>query len=84
MCRARRRSDGWCRPPHRASRRPFTGQPLPSLDGPELAHGKPIDIGVFKITPYLVDHSAYDAYSLLIEAEGKRLLYSGDFRAHGP
>lgn len=62
---------------------PFTGQPLPPLDGPELAHGKPIEIGAFRITPYLVDHSAYDAYSLLIEAEGKRLFYSGDFRAHG-
>jgi ribonuclease J len=35
------------------------------------------------VTPYLVDHSAYDAYALLIEAEGKRLFYSGDFRGHG-
>lgn len=40
-------------------------------------------IGDFKITPYLVDHSAIDAYSFLIEAEGKRLFYSGDFRSHG-
>ena len=39
--------------------------------------------GPFKITPFLVDHSAYDAYSLLIEGNGKRLFYSGDFRAHG-
>jgi ribonuclease J len=31
----------------------------------------------------LVDHSAFDAYSLLIEAGGKRLFYTGDFRAHG-
>lgn len=62
---------------------PFTGQALPPLDGPVLAHGKPIDIGAFRITPYLVDHSAYDAYALLIEADGKRLFYSGDFRAHG-
>lgn len=62
---------------------PFTGQPLPSLSGPELEHGKAIEIGAFRITPYLVDHSAYDAYSFLIEAEGKRIFYSGDFRAHG-
>jgi ribonuclease J len=62
---------------------PFTKQPLPPLDGPALAHGKTIEIGAFRITPYLVDHSAYDAYSLLIEANGKRLFYSGDFRAHG-
>ena len=62
---------------------PFTGQPLPSLNGPELEHGKTIEIGAFRLTPYLVDHSAYDAYSFLIEAEGKRIFYSGDFRAHG-
>lgn len=40
-------------------------------------------VGAFKITPYLTDHSAYDSYSFLIEADGKRLFYSGDFRAHG-
>ena len=42
-----------------------------------------IKVGPFEITPYLVDHSAYDAYSILISANGKRLFYSGDFRAHG-
>ena len=40
-------------------------------------------IGPFTLTPYLVDHSAFDAYALLIEADGRRLYYSGDFRAHG-
>ncbi len=40
-------------------------------------------IGDFKITPYLVDHSAVDAYAFLIEADGKKILYSGDFRANG-
>jgi len=40
-------------------------------------------IGDFKVTPYLVDHSAIDAYAFLIEAEGKRVFYSGDFRSHG-
>ena len=39
--------------------------------------------GPFTVTPYLVDHSAYGAYAFLIEADGKRLFYSGDFRAHG-
>ena len=62
---------------------PFTGQALPSLDGPSLKDRRPIDLGPFRITPYLVDHSAYDAYALLVEADGKRLFYSGDFRAHG-
>lgn len=46
-------------------------------------HMEPIKIGPFTITPYLMDHSAYDAYGLLIEAAGKRVYYSGDFRGHG-
>lgn len=36
-----------------------------------------------KITPILCDHSAYDSYMFLIEAEGKRILYTGDFRRNG-
>ena len=48
-----------------------------------LAHRKPLMIGPFRITPFLVDHSAFDAYALMVEADGKRVYYSGDFRAHG-
>lgn len=48
-----------------------------------LESGKTINIGNFKVTPYLMDHSAYDAYAFLIESEGKRIIYSGDFREHG-
>lgn len=48
-----------------------------------LADGEPLQLGPFTITPYLVDHSAYDAYALLIEAGGERLFYTGDIRAHG-
>jgi len=40
-------------------------------------------IDSFSITPYLVDHSAFDAYGFLISAGGKSLFYTGDFRAHG-
>lgn len=43
----------------------------------------PLVLGPFTITPFLVDHSAFDAYSLLVEAGGRRLFYSGDVRAHG-
>ena len=46
-------------------------------------HGVPQTIGPFRVTPWLVDHSGYDAYSLLIKAGGRRLLYSGDIRATG-
>ena len=58
----------------------------PKLDDRVLIHwqsGKPVTLGPFTITPLLVDHSAYDAYALLIEADGQRLFYSGDFRGHG-
>lgn len=40
-------------------------------------------LGPFTVTPYLVDHSAFDAFALLVEAEGRRLFYSGDLRGHG-
>ncbi|MCK1520463.1 MBL fold metallo-hydrolase [Bradyrhizobium sp. 17] len=49
----------------------------------ELIDRKLLQIGPFSITPYLVDHSAYDAYALTIEACGRRLFYSGDIRSHG-
>jgi len=62
---------------------PFMRQMSLNLSGPDLIDRQPIQIGPFCITPFLVDHSAYDAYALLIEAGGKRLFYSGDFRAHG-
>ncbi|MCB0869337.1 MAG: hypothetical protein KDB52_00755 [Solirubrobacterales bacterium] len=41
------------------------------------------DLGPFRITTFRVDHSAYDSRAFLIEAAGKRLVYSGDLRAHG-
>jgi ribonuclease J len=44
---------------------------------------QPYQIGEFTITPYLVDHSAPDAVAFLIEADGKRIFYTGDFRGHG-
>ena len=48
-----------------------------------LSHRRPVQIGPFRVTPFLVDHSAFDAYALLVEADDKRVYYSGDFRAHG-
>jgi ribonuclease J len=48
-----------------------------------LEHGKPIRVGPFTILPKLVDHSGFDAYAIEVEADGKRLFYSGDLRAHG-
>jgi len=45
--------------------------------------GKTFTFGNIEITPYLMDHAAFDAYAFLVRAEGKSLLYTGDFRAHG-
>ena len=54
----------------------------------ERAHafrpGVPLTVGDIRLTPLLVDHSAFDAYMFLIEAEGVRILHTGDFRNHGP
>ena len=48
-----------------------------------FTQGNTLKIGDIQITPYTVDHSAIDAYMFLIEADGKRILYTGDFRLHG-
>lgn len=42
-----------------------------------------IVIGDITVTPFRCDHSAYDAYMYLAEADGERILYTGDFRSHG-
>lgn len=42
-----------------------------------------ITIGSITITPLFVDHSAFDAYMFVVEADGKRILHTGDFRGHG-
>lgn len=42
-----------------------------------------IKIGGVAITPLFVDHSAFDAYMFIIEADRKRVLHTGDFRGHG-
>lgn len=44
---------------------------------------EPFQVGPFTITPFLTDHSAFDAHMLLVEVGGKRIFYSGDFRRTG-
>lgn len=53
------------------------------LDTHFFKKNKSFSCGNFTITPYIMDHSAFDSYAFLIESEGKRLIYSGDFRRHG-
>jgi ribonuclease J len=61
----------------------FTPMGLDREPAELLADREPLVVGPFTITPFLVDHSAFDAYALLVEADGRRLFYSGDIRAHG-
>lgn len=45
--------------------------------------GYPFVFGDIKVTPFMVDHSAFDSHMFLIEADGKKVLHTGDFRQHG-
>jgi len=60
----------------------FTPNKLNKINS-KVINKKYFNIGDIKVTPYLVDRSAFDALAFLIEADGKRLFYSGDFRGHG-
>jgi ribonuclease J len=48
-----------------------------------FSHGIPVEVGPFRVTPHLVDHSVFDAFAFVVEAGGKRVIYTGDFRDHG-
>lgn len=61
----------------------FTPNKLNKINVKVISNRKPFKVDDIKITPYLIDHSAFDALAYLIEAEGKKLFYSGDFRGHG-
>ena len=58
------------------------------LENEERIHlfteGKPCEmIGDIEVIPYSVDHSAYDAYMLLVKTPDENILHTGDFREHG-
>ena len=46
--------------------------------------GDSFDIDSFHIQPVHVDHSIPGAYGFIIENQGKTIVYTGDFRFHGP
>jgi ribonuclease J len=61
----------------------FAGQSeMPRNRRKVLLPGKARRIGDFSVTAYLVDHSSYGSAAFLIEAGGKRIVYSGDLRLH--
>ena len=49
----------------------------------QLPDAGTLRFGSLAVTGIPVDHSAPDARALLVEADGQRLVYSGDLRAHG-
>ena len=53
------------------------------LDANTFRGGEAFTIGNIHIRPLVIDHSAVDSYMFVIESEGKRVLYTGDFRMHG-
>ena len=61
----------------------FSPMTRPLAAAGHLKDRVPLQIGDFTITPYLADHSAFDSYSLLVEGDGSRMFYTGDFRGHG-
>lgn len=63
--------------------RPFIPQSGSMAFRSTLVKRKSVTFGSLKVTALPVDHSAPDAVALLVESDGKRILYSGDLRAHG-
>lgn len=61
----------------------FTPHKIGHINTTTFQDHEPFDVGAFNITPFLIDHSAFDSYAFLISAEFKTIFYSGDFRGHG-
>lgn len=61
----------------------FTNQDWAISNPQHFESGKTFAVGDIEITPYLMDHSAFDSYAFLIKTNEKSLFYSGDFRIHG-
>lgn len=47
-------------------------------------NGMPFQIGDIRVTAIESDHSSFQPVMYLLEADGKRVLHTGDFRLHGP
>ncbi len=49
-----------------------------------LTHGKPTDVGGLTTTAFEVDHSIHGAVGYVVETTAGNVVYTGDFRLHGP
>ena len=54
----------------------FTRKGKITHDTIDIQDQVPIKIKDVTITPYIVDHSAYNSFMFLIEADGKRILHT--------
>ncbi len=62
----------------------FAGQvEVPRARFREVKPEQPVQIGNFTVIGFPVDHSIFGCLAFLIEADGKRILYTGDLRSHG-
>ena len=62
----------------------FLGKPLPTGNFKIFEPWDWITIAdTFNVYPYLMDHSSPEAFAFVVEADGKRVFYSGDFRSTG-
>ena len=63
--------------------RTFCGKKPFPMTGPFIQPNKVFSIGELIFRPYLMDHSAVDAYAFQIVTPSGNIFYSGDFRGHG-
>lgn len=61
----------------------FTPNKIGGINTAEFRSYSPLQIGYITVTPFLMDHSAFDAHGFLVESDGKSIYYTGDFRGHG-
>jgi len=61
----------------------FTPNRIGRLNTRIVSNNKKVRVAGFEITPFLVDHSAFDALAYLIRGDKTMAFYSGDFRGHG-
>lgn len=61
----------------------FTPNETGVINTAEFRSYSPVQIGEITVTPFLMDHSAFDAHGFLVESGGKSFFYTGDFRSHG-
>lgn len=61
----------------------FTDSPMPRA-GQILQSGQGVWVGDIRVLPLHVQHSAAGAMLLLVEADGKKLVYTGDFNDIAP